>query len=119
MFTRLQVEPGLTLFTTLQHRQSLKKKKKKKVLFPLEAHQGSNEAHAFKNCSLIGQETISKRAGMVPPLYPQSIACPASAHSCAFLGIPSPPSSSPPPRPAQPGLAEGEVGSVQSWLTLC
>lgn len=35
MFTRLQVEPGLTLFTSLQHRQSLKKKKKKKIFFLL------------------------------------------------------------------------------------
>ena len=31
---------------------------------------------------------------------------------------PALPRGAPPPHPTQPGLAEGEVGSVQSWLTL-
>lgn len=55
----------------------------------------------------------------VSPFYSQSIAGPASVHPCATdVAFPALPPGSPPPHAAQPGLAEGEVGSVQSWLTL-
>ena len=72
----------------------------------------------FKHCSLNGPGTNFQLAGHFPFLLlkhpsPAPFPCIPVKQMCPAL-----PRGAPPPHPAQPGLAEGEVGSVQNWLTL-